>query len=778
MVMSTSLRQSLSIVAAIFFTCAGVAAKAGGPVVWESDLECLSLEDLQMARDREVIATQFENPAPIEPAQRSSTQSGSNQRISDSRLNDLFGSVDDTDALVGVRAQRANTPAADVVFGGQATGRQTNDTGELLKQANSTHGVATQNRAPLVSETRVRGQRVGQVLASGSYWAPVRMDLDTMLNKLDSRLIQDAILIKGPYSHRYGPGFRFVDLEFIQSPRFRGGFEAHGSTSGSYKTNGEQVYGRQTIIGGSDNYGFNVSYGHRTGNDYETGQEGFFLPTSYKSRDLFVAMGCDLSKYETLEFNHLRLDQTDVEFPGLVFDINFLVTDGYELTYTNAAPNFADFFTAEVWYNRTRFEGDTLRTGKNIQQPFLVNDLFSPSGFDGFAITDGDGLSGGYRMEGSYDVYEGQVNIGTDMILLNQELNDIEPLDNPADNNFPIPRSHSVDLGLYIERVRQLTPWLRGTAGLRGDIIFTDAADRVDSVLLPISTILESDLQQQYFLGGAYLNAEAIVDDNHTMTVGAGYGQRPPTLTELYAVGPFIGTLQRGRTFIFGDPQLDPEQMFQLDLGGRADYGWLTGGLHGYHAWVTDYITYDLFTPGGGGFGFGFPQGVAMVNTDLATLIGCEAYGQAQISQRVAMFATMSYVRGTDHTREGPSRISDGERSGVVLPKREPLPGINPLESRIGFLIQDPTPAQRWGVELSARVVDDQSRIAATLEEIATPGFTTYDIRAYKRTGRWLLTGGVENLTNKFYREHIDYRSGFGVFRPGINFYTGAEVSY
>lgn len=777
--MSTSLSRLLSITLLSLF-CASLTSETWAQTVPpEEDADRTEIDELCIATDEDVVAAQFENPAPIAPAQRSNSRSQSsqsNQQISDRRINDLFGSVDDTSGLVGVRAQRATSPAADVVFGGQATGRQTADTGELLKQANSTHGVATQNRSPLVSETRVRGQRVGQVLASGSYWAPARMDLDTMLNKLDSRLIQDAILIKGPYSHRYGPGFRFVDLDFIHSPRFQGGFEAHGSTSGSYKTNGEQVYGRQTILGGSDNYGFNVSYGHRTGNDYETGFDGFFLPTSYKSRDLFVAMGCDLSSCETLEFNYLRLDQTDVEFPGLVFDLNFLVTDGFEVTYTNAAPNFADFFTAEVWYNRTRFEGDTLRLGKNVQQPFLSEDLFSPSGFDGFAITDGDGLSGGYRMESSYDVKEGQVNIGTDMIVLNQELNDIEPLDDPADNNFPIPRSHSVDLGVYIERVRELTPWLRGTAGLRGDVVVTNAANQVDQVLLPISDILGSDLQQEYFMGGAYVSAEAIVDQNHTVNVGAGYGQRPPTLTELYAVNPFIGSLQRGRTFLFGDPQLDPEQMFQLDLGGQADYGWFNGGLHGYHAWIQDYITYDLFSPAGGGFGF--PQGVALVNTELATLIGCEAYGQAQISQRVAFFGTMSYVRGTDHTRSEAARTFGGDRSNTFLPSNEALPGINPLESRIGFLIQDPSPAQRWGVELSARVVDDQSRVAATLEEIKTPGFTTYDIRAYARKGNWLLTSGVENLTNKFYREHIDYRSGFGVFRPGINFYTGVEVSY
>lgn len=130
-----------------------------------------------------------------------------------------------------------------------------------------------------------------------------------MMNKIDSRLIENAILVKGPYATRYGPGFRFVDLEFIHAPRYENGFEAHGMTSATFNTNGQQWYGRQSLWGGSDDYGFHISYGHQTGNDYTTG-DGFAIPTSYKSRDLFVAMGYDLSASETLEINLLRLDQT------------------------------------------------------------------------------------------------------------------------------------------------------------------------------------------------------------------------------------------------------------------------------------------------------------------------------------------------------------------------------------------------------------------------------------------------------------------------------------
>ena len=86
---------------------------------------------------------------------------------------------------------------------------------------------------------------------------------------------------------------------------------------------------------------------------------------------------------------------------------------------------------------------------------------------------------------------------------------------------------------------------------------------------------------------------------------------------------------------------------------------------------------------------------------------------------------------------------------------------------------------RRWSVELSARVVDSQDRVATSLREVRTPGFTVYDLRSYwQATDCLLLTAGVENFTDRFYREHLDSRTGNGVFQPGVNFYFGAQMRY
>ena len=107
------------------------------------------------------------------------------------------------------------------------------------------------------------------------------------------------------------------------------------------------------------------------------------------------------------------------------------------------------------------------------------------------------------------------------------------------------------------------------------------------------------------------------------------------------------------------------------------------------------------------------------------------------------------------------------------------MPGIPPLETRLGVRLHEPGVQPGWGVEFEARVVDNQDRVAASLREQETPGFTTLNLRTFWRPeDNLLLVAGVENLTDKFYREHLDYRSGRGVYQPGINFYSSIEITW
>ena len=80
------------------------------------------------------------------------------------------------------------------------------------------------------------------------------------------------------------------------------------------------------------------------------------------------------------------------------------------------------------------------------------------------------------------------------------------------------------------------------------------------------------ELQQSDVLYAYYLTNEFKFDEAWKLNVGYGYAQRPPTLTERYSDGIFLGLLQSGFTRVIGDPTLKPERDFQIDLGLSANY--------------------------------------------------------------------------------------------------------------------------------------------------------------------------------------------------------------
>ncbi len=727
------------------------------------------------------------NTQPIEPAPVPLFEAGVSDPTAALDLStSVFGNANVARSLLSsTRQARSQRPATDVVLGGEARFRAATDAGNLLKQSRSASGLSAQQRNPIVTDPRVRGSQVGQLIASGSYWFPVRQDLDTLLSKIDSRVISDTIIVKGPYSSLYGPGYNFIDIQLLSTPRYYNGYESHGSTSIEFKSNGEQWYGRHTFWGGGEDYGYRIGYGYRTGNDYEAGN-GIELPSSYKSGDLDFAYGWDPDEDTRVEFNYLRLDQDGVEIPSQIFDIDYLKTDAFELRFTRNCGSYCDLLQFEAWHNQTEFNGNAQGAGKRRQIPFL-----DASGF--FGRTTGDNSSTGASLATTWgDVDWSHLTLGADVRYLRQQLWEFDRTTGPVIfpvgvlQNVPIPRAYQANPGLFAEAGLPLSDCFRVKTGGRIDWVNMNAARFAPGINLFGDPDLptfnggpNASFDQSFDLYQGFITAQLDLTDIWSMNVGGGYGMRAPTMTELYADGPFITVMpQFAGTSPVGNPFLRPERRWQVDLGVNADYGDVRFGATGFHAWVKDYVTLDLLVLN--------PAGIPVyqfVNTSMATLAGGEVFGEADLLPGLTAFGTMSYVEGRDQRRaasNAPIRnlfFGNQNRSGAAA-SAEPLPVIYPLQARLGLRLHDPE-FSLWGVELSARIVDNQDRVAATLLETATPGFTIFDLRGFWQvTDQWTWVAGVENIGDRTYREHFDPRVFSSVFQPGSNFYFGAERVY
>jgi len=512
-------------------------------------------------------------------------------------------------------------------------------------------------------------------------------------------------------------------------------------------------------------------------------------------------------------------------FDKLVVDTWFNGTTGTGNTTGGAKQAFVQDLLA-VSFNPTAFNQPAFVNNGIFPLPTIAQaaagattplNLFRDNSTSNFATT-----SIGYRLFSEWNADNGgKFTTGTDMRILGQGLQENINFTQISGTNInngvlllpgqtstfqqtqSIPNSTAVNPGLFTHWETPISDRLSFNTGGRVDWLRNSSNPRViTGNINPIASLTGSglnafdpiifssnpsntNLSRDFFLMAGYLQTAYRLTDELTGVASFGHSERAPTLTEMYAAGPFVGVLQQGTSRLIGDPNLKSEKLNQFDLGVQADYGWFKGGANVFYGWMNDYITFDQVKGGPG-----ITQ-VVYTNTNLATLAGSELYGIIDFTSWLTGFGTLTYVQGMDLTHRDSQRAANLSSSrasnpatGQIATETEPLPQIPPLESRLGIRVHDSSAQRRWQVEFSARVVTGQNAIASSLGEIATPGFTTFNIRTYwQATERLLLTAGVENFGNKNYREALDPISGniLGVnpfLRPGANFYFGSQLSY
>jgi len=719
------------------------------------------------------------------------------------------------------------------------------DLGTLLNKSDGGGGVETQRRNAISNEPRIRGERIGQyyALADGAPYFPGRLDLDSPVSRFDPSMVQTVNVIRGPYAATLGPAFSFLDIVTNPTPRSKKdcGTEFHGLTAAGYQGNGAQWNGLQTLNAAGADWGFRGSYNVLQGNDYKDGS-GRLVPASYRSQNVNLAFGFDLTPYLSAELRAMKSIQNDLEYPGLFFDVDQSDLEAYSVRLVAREYGPFDRLTFDTWYNQTTVSGSTRGGAK---QQFVNNLIAAAYGAPFGGLQSGFGFrdqsttrfaerSLGYRVAGQLGNGRDQptLTLGTDLNTFGQGLQENirfqqyagpsvftgRPLSNGQTETVlqkqSIPDSNSTNVGGFLEAMLPVTESLKLKTGGRvdgvrtsstGNRLVTGNADLFGLPQGPSSpnrTTLDTaqfssdpgrlETSREFLLLSAFLTAEYKLTKQTTLFVGYGYAERAPTLTELYANGPFVGVLQQGTSRLIGDAQLAKERLNQFDIGLRYDTQYLKAGVTGFYSLINDYITYDADRVSATGL-----SQVVYTNTDLATLAGTEMYLQANVTKWLSPFATLSYTQGVDQThadrRRNPGLASSRRKDAVTrtfATDTEPLPQISPLESRLGLRVHGTQDAPRWQVELSARVVTGQNAIASSLGEVATPGFTTFDLRAFWQvTDRFLVSGGVENFGDKLYREHLDpisanllqQQTGRAVpvlFRPGANFFFRSELRY
>jgi outer membrane receptor protein involved in Fe transport len=683
-------------------------------------------------------------------------------------------------AMTPERGSQVQAGAASVVQGSQSEVRATTDGGDLLGRSTSAPGVYVQKRNPIISTPYIRGFGVGQYITqmNGAYWFPARQDLDTALSKIDSASIQDVIVIKGPFSAMYGPGFAFFDVQTKSTPRYQNGRTVEVASSYTYQSNGNAWASRQAAAGGSANYGWRIGYGIRTGNDYYVGDAGKTafaatagrIPSSYRSQVLDGAVGTDLGADSSLETTFLHIDQADVELSGSPFDIRALASNAITSKLTLTDREYFDSASLVTYFNQTRLSADNFNSSKAIQMP-------TPFGIPVAFKSGAEQRSAGYRSSLSWGEPDWhQVTVGTDFRYTFSELNELDRYGVGSLQSYPIPQTNATNVGLFQETRLQLTdPWSIKLGG-RVDWTHMNAArfvdDNNDTFNDPGAGIANPEVSRtnSYSLYSGFLTSRYDVTDELNLNASYGYAERSPTSQELYAQLPYVNIYQDPYSYVLGNRFLKEERLHQIDVGADVAFDRWRGGVHGFSSFIHNYIGTEI-NPYNLGTSFTYR------NYDNARITGAELSSEFDATEVVTLFGNAAYVDGWNHSLKAP------------------LPNIYPIQANLGIRLHDPRAARRWGAELSCRAVQNYNRVGAVDNSLvpgiaipvttSAPGFATGDLRTYYRmTNTASLTFGITNFTDRFYQDPLDARavgnggSGRGLYQMGRNFYFGADFKF
>jgi outer membrane receptor protein involved in Fe transport len=630
------------------------------------------------------------------------------------------------------------------------------ETSELARNVRTASGGSRVRRSQVSMQPSIRGYQQQSVFSQyqGAQFIPVRFDLDSVLTSIDPGILDNLVVIPGPYGVRYGPGLAFFDLEAAPLPRNEiFGWESR--TDVLYRSNGGQFYGRETVTAGGPTYGTRASYGHKVGSDYFTG-DNRRIPGSYNVVDANVAAAFDLTPEASLQFEYLFQGMSDTEFAGLAFDAQIRQTDAFFGRYA-----YEDEFTGsscyvEGWYNRTFFNGDNLNDSK--QNFYQANPVFVPPG-SFIGVTDADITSSGCRLSLSNgNVDAGKFTVGTDFRYFEGELNEFDDFGAIGEfESFPIPRARMADWGIFAEFFVPILVESELKFGARFDRVST----RQDAVY---SSVDPAGVEHVFDYGEDFVAYNSLyhgfVTTDHPLTrelklrAGFGHGQRPPNLTERFAEDPFLTLVQNSTSAVIGDVELNPERASQFDLALHGDYGDMRFQVSVFWSYVDEHIT---LAPG-----IDVPPDpdlrlLDFVNND-SVLDGGEVFAEVDVVPSLTVFGKLSYVEGRN------------------LVMKQPLPNIYPLQGQFGVLWYEPV-ENRYGVEFVGWVVDDQNRLATSLFEQATPGFAKFDLRGYRQvTDAIRVTVAFENLGDREYLEHLSVHNP-RVSEPGFSFYLATQIN-
>lgn len=628
------------------------------------------------------------------------------------------------------------------------------DGGELLRAVPGANAV---RRGPMGLDPVVRGLRETEV---GVYVDGTRMfpagpaRMDSPMSHYDPTGVRKMEVVKGPYALTWGAGNLSairVTTEDVFAPTDRW---LHGFLLAGYE---ENLGAEETSLDLQQQVSDGVYLmGHgawRQGDDYTTG-DGTVVPADYSSAEGRGKLGLVLAPGSRLTLAGGYQGQGRLDNPGNLLDATYFHTTNLSARWQlDRGAGLLRHVEALAYLNNVRHAMNN--DNKPTAQP--NPDRMPPFALD-VGVTSKVNVAGGridaelappdwaWRLEVGGDVYRAYRDATRTVDRRDSGMHIFTDLMWPG--------ASIVDGGAFVRGT--------GPAGgfelswtVRTDFVHANADTASDFFRENVSTDLAAS---ETNLGGAFTITRAFGTD-WSASIGVGSVARTADATERYSDRVPSSKAQTSAEFV-GNPALAPERNTQADLWIDGTSGRFSLHLNGFVRRVGNYITIAPTT---------LPKRLPLspptvyryVNGS-ADFAGFEVSPAVALTDAVTLGAAATYLHGQDTELD------------------EPALGVTPFTVE-GRLRVEP-PARGWYLEGSIHRAARQDRVASARGEIATPGYTTLDLRAgVSPVTGFDLRGGVLNLTDEAYANHLNARNPFTgtpIEEPGRVVFVEASMAW
>ena len=629
--------------------------------------------------------------------------------------------------------------------------------------------VAAVRKGGIALDPVIRGFRFSQLNVQADYGlkieggCPNRMDPTAAHIEIEE--IEKIEIIKGPYALRYGPAMGGVMNMITSAPHPYDDFtlEVHGIKGYESNWNGDKEYLR--LRGGDERYFFQLSGSKKQYGNYTDGNGDVILTEfkrySYKAQAGFIP----LKGHEVL-FSWENSKGENVKFPALPMDERVDDTKLYSLDY-----KVKDLGKVLHSLDLKVYRSDVYHQMDNKERPF--SDTVA-------AVSTLETYNQGFRLQGGFTLGTANLIAGVDMEDVYKDGDRIKNL--IAQPTYPIfteqlwNEASITNLGLFAE-YRKSWNLTELIAALRVDQNSANSSDI--SVMKMMNEIYAStDNASDYTNISFSAGLSRKLTEAMKLSLSAGRGVRSPDMLERFIILLPIGY---DRFDYLGNPKLEPEANHQFDLTleyAHPALGSVKGNV--FYSYITNYITGKRIPPADQVPLTADVSGVKQFyNAENATLSGFELSYQSPASLPLKVLFTAAYTQGVLGEAISYVKNESGQITGEVELDDDPMPEIPPFEANLHLAW--PLNGGQWVPRASLRMVAEQSRISASYEEDATPGFTVIDLALSYRFNDYLqFSGGVNNVLDEAYYEHLNRRiigSKSNFYEPGRIFFVNMIVN-